>query len=898
MNLHRYLRFLRPNPEADLDDELAFHMQARIDEYIASGMTRDRATAEAERRFGNFARIRNQCVEIDNQATREATVKDVLQTTIADFSFALRQLRSTRALTAAAVLCLALGIGATTAIFSVVDTVLFRPLPFRDADRLVVIGEELPKIGGGNFGTISAPDYLEFSTLDGRIFESSAVIDNAGYTITGPEGPERLKGAVMRSSMLRTLGVRPALGRDFVAADDSVGAPDVVMLSYELWTRRFNSDPAVIGKPLNVDGMVATIVGVTPQGFAFPPYGLGGTPGLLFTPYRFDAPTLKLRGNVFNSYMIARLAPGVSVEQATREANRVASGISHDHPEVFGRDLPMKAAAFPMHERVVSGAKRPMLLLLAAVTLVLLIACINVSSLVLARAAARGRELAVRTAIGATRARLVQQFLAESIVLVTSGLALALVIAKWGTRAIAALAPASLVQGYALGIDGRVLGFSALVSVVSALVFSLVPALRRSDRGIASELHDESRGSSAGRARQRGRRALVVSQIALALMVSAAAGLMLKSFVRARNADPGFDATHVLSFRLIAPDYRYARSERVLDVHRQVMDRLARLPGVTSVSAADHLPMVGGWHISFTPEGKTLAQTPLGTNNIVFPGFFETLKMRVIGGRTFSDADRIGTPPVALVNETLARRYWGQPDSALGKRVKWGSAQSRMGWKTIVGVVRDVKETSLDQETQPGIYMAALQQDSDLVSGALRNVAIVARTRGEPMALSNAVRRAVHEVDPEIPIADLTDASTAAFSTVASRRFGVLLLSGFATLGLLLTAVGIYGQMAYSVTQRQREIGVRLAIGATPGGVLRLVVGQSVRMALVGVAVGVAGALALAQLLQRLLFGVSPLDVPTFAIAVAVLLAVSVAATWLPAWRASRVDPALAMRAD
>jgi len=272
--------------------------------------------------------------------------------------------------------------------------------------------------------------------------------------------------------------------------------------------------------------------------------------------------------------------------------------------------------------------------------------------------------------------------------------------------------------------------------------------------------------------------------------------------------------------------------------------------------------------------------------------------MRVIGGRTFSDADRIGTPPVALVNETLARRYWGQPDSALGKRVKWGSAQSRMGWKTIVGVVRDVKETSLDQETQPGIYMAALQQDSDLVSGALRNVAIVVRTRGEPMALSNAVRRAVHEVDSEIPIADLTDASSAAFSTVASRRFGVLLLSGFATLGLLLTAVGIYGQMAYAVVQRRREIGVRLAIGATPACVLRLVVGQSVRMALVGVAVGVAGALALAQLLQRLLFGVSPLDVPTFAIAVAVLLAVSVAATWLPAWRASRVDPALAMRAD
>jgi len=429
-------------------------------------------------------------------------------------------------------------------------------------------------------------------------------------------------------------------------------------------------------------------------------------------------------------------------------------------------------------------------------------------------------------------------------------------------------------------------------------VFSLVPALQRSDRALASELHDESRGSSVGRARQRGRRVLVVSQIALALMVSAAAGLMLKSFVRARNIDPGFDATHVLSFRLIAPDYRYDRAQRVLDVQRQVIERIARLPGVTSASAASHLPMVGGWHIAFTPEGKSLAQAPLGTNNVVLPGFFETLKMSFIEGRAFTDADKVGTPPVAIVNETLARRYWGRPDSALGRRIKWGSAQSHLEWKTIVGVVRDVKETSLDEETQPGIYMAALQQDSMLVSGALRNVAVIVRTRGDPMALAGAVRRAVREVDPELPIADLTDASTAAFSTVASRRFGVLLLAGFAALGLLLTAVGIYGQMAYSVTQRQREIGVRLAIGATPGGVLRLVVGQGVRMALVGVSVGVAGALAVAQLLQRLLFGVSPLDVPTFALAVIALLAVSVAATWLPAWRASRVDPALALRAD
>jgi predicted permease len=381
-------------------------------------------------------------------------------------------------------------------------------------------------------------------------------------------------------------------------------------------------------------------------------------------------------------------------------------------------------------------------------------------------------------------------------------------------------------------------------------------------------------------------------------MVSAAAGLMLKSFVRARNIDPGFDPTHVLSFRLIAPDYRYARAQRVQDVQRQVMDRIARLPGVTSVSAASHLPMVGGWHIAFTPEGTTLAQTPLGTNNVVFPGFFETLKMSLVEGRSFTDADKVGTPPVAIVNETLARRFWGRPDVALGKRIKWGSAQSHLEWKTIVGVVRDVKETSLDEETQPGIHMAALQQDSMLVNGALRNIAVIVRTRGEPMALAGAVRRAVREVDPELPIAELTDASTAAFSTVASRRFGVLLLAGFATLGLLLTAVGIYGQMAYSVTQRQREIGVRLAIGATPAGVLRLVVGQGVRMALIGIAVGVAGALALAQLLQRLLFGVSPLDVPTFALAVATLLSVCVAATWLPAWRASRVDPALAMRAD
>ena len=824
-------------------------------------------------------------------------MRDILLSTIGDLRVALRQLRQTRALSIAAITCLGLGIGANTAIFSVVDAVLFRPLPFREPGRLVVIGEELPKFGGGNMGHISAPDFLDFHALDGRVFESSAIVDNSGATVSGPEGPERVTGALVSSSLLHLLGVKPMLGRDFLPSDDSLGAADVVMLSSGMWARRFNRDPNVAGRAVVVNGRSATIIGVTPDGFSFPPYGLNATPAELFAPYRMDPDVMKTRGIVFNTLLLARLRPGVSPDQATREINTVASGIQRNHPEIFSREgVQITAAEFPLHDRLVGDVRRSLLVLSGSVGFVLLIACIDVSSLLLARAAARTRELALRTALGATRGRLIRQFLAESFVLVSAGLALGLVIAQWGTKALTALAPRALLQGYKVGIDGRVLGVSVLIAIVTALVFSLVPALQRSHRGIAAELHDESR-SSAGRARHRGRRGLVVSQIALALVVTTGAGLLIKSFVRARNIDPGFDPQRVLSFRLIVPQYRYRGAGAVQAIQRRVIDRLAQIPGVVSASAGSYLPMAGAWRIAFTPEGRPLEQTPIATNNIVLPGFFETLGIRFVAGRPFTEHDGANAPPVAIINETLARRFYPDQDP-LGKRLKWGSAQSRLAWRTIVGVVRDVKERSLDEETEPGLYFAALQEDTAQAGFVLPSVAVVARTSADPMSLSGAVRRALREIDPELPLANLTDAATVTNTSVASRRFNVLLLAGFAALALVLAAVGIYGLMAYSVVRRHREIGVRLAIGATPGGVLRLVVGEGFRMALLGIGIGIAGALGLTRSMQKLLFGVSPLDAGTFVAATAVLLTVCLAASWLPAWRASRVDPAVAMRGD
>ncbi|PWU22737.1 MAG: permease [Candidatus Rokuibacteriota bacterium] len=892
----RYLRFWGADPERDVDDELAFHIQARVDEYIAAGMDPARARAEADARFGSMAQARERTVAVDAQWTRERSLLDRVHALASDLRHAGRRLRRAPSLTLAAVLCFALGIGANTSIFSVVDTVLFRPLPFADPSRLVILGEQLPAFASENFGTISPPEYLDYRTLNGRVFAGSGMFDNGSFVLTGDAGPERVLGAQLSASMFDVLGVRAAHGRTFLPNEDDLSAANVVVLSYSLWQRRFSGDSTVVNRSMTIGGDSYRIVGIMPPGFAFPLPGISSGVAELFVPYRITPAVEKQRGNVYNTVLIARLADGVTLARAKSAVAEVARRLPTLHPGVYGPSQATLADLFPLHDRAVGSVRRSLIVLLAAVGFVLLIACINVSSLLVARAAARQHELALRRALGASRGRVLREFAAESVLLVAIGTTLGVVLAVWGVRVLGAAAPQQLLQGYAVSVDGRVLLFTAAIAAVTSLAVSLAPSLQSRDGTLDAMLREEGRGTI-GATHQRGRRLLVTTQIALAVVVAAGAGLMIKSFVNTRNVDPGFEPAHLLSFRLAVPDYRYRTPAEVEAFERDMVERLRRMPGVRSAAAATSAPMAGTWHITATPEGVAIDKTPVVLNTLVYPGYFEALGLRMRAGAGFTGRENRDSPRVVIINEAFAHKFYSGVNP-IGRRLKWGSRTSSNPWETIVGVAANVRQIALDEPTDPAVYMPALQQDTAFVATVLRDLTYVVRTERDPSAMFDAIRRAVREEDPQIPVVKLQTMDDVAALSVAGRRFNTMLLVGFAALALVLAAVGIYGLMSHAVLQRTREIGIRLAIGATPSNVLRLVVGQAARLACVGVAIGLAGALALTRVMQSLLFDVSPLD--PFALGGAALLLLGVAglSSYVPARRASRVDPKTAIAAQ
>jgi predicted permease len=893
----RYLRFWGHDAARDLDDELRFHIDARYDEYVAAGMTPAQARAAVEQRFGSVASVQAQCATIDSQWRREQTLMDLVNRTIADFRYAFRQLRRNAPLSVAAILCFALGVGANTSIFSVVDAVLFRPLPFADPSRLVLVGEGLPSISDQNFGVISAPEIADYERLNGRVFSSAAIYQGKTFALSGAGEPERVSGLVVSSSLFKTLGVSVARGQAFSAADEGTSGRDVAILSDALWRRRYGGDPNIVGHVVDVDGKSATIVGILPTGFQFPLPGIGGEPAELFVPYRMTAAFEQQRANSYDAFLVARLAPGISIDVARRAVSGVAASFPLTHPDVYHGGWKTVADVFPLRDRAVKDVRGPLLILLGAVAVVLLIACLNVSSLLLARAAARQREISVRQALGASRGRLIQQFLAESVTLVAIGGALGLLFAVWGARAIASRAPHEILQGYDASIDLRVFGATAAVLLVTAVVFSLVPAVSRSLGAPASMLRGEGRSATAGHDRQRARRTLVVAEIALALMLATAASLMVRSLVRARAVNPGFDPTNVLTFRVGLPPARYPSAEQVTRFEQTLANRIATIPGVVVSSATSNLPMTTPRHFAFSVEGAAASKVPLAAIEFVLPSYFDAVRIPLRSGRVLGDADRIGSLPAVVINEALEKRFFGR-GGAVGRRIKWGSPGSTDPWLTIVGVVADVKESGLDQATEPQIYFPALQQDSTAVQGLLRTVTYVARTTGDPTPLMNSVRRAVRESDPTLPIVELQPMTDVVATSVSERRYNTVLLSAFALLALTLASVGIYGLIAFSVVQRTREIGIRLALGATSWNVLALIVGQGTRLALVGVGIGLIGAVAMTRLLRTLLFDVSPLDPTAFGGAAVLLLAVAMLASYLPARRAARIDAQEAIRAD
>ena len=900
-NWRRYLGFFGSRPERDVDDELAFHIQARVDEYLAAGMEPNAARAAALARLGDLTRYRGETLAIEQQQQRRRTMSDVIHSVIGDIRFGARQLGRNLPLTIAALLCFALGVGANTSIFSVVNAVLFRPLPFPDSDRLVVVSEGIPKLAA-DIGSISPPDLLDYTETEGRAFESLALARRSDATIMVNGEADLVPGAAVTPSAFKVLRVAPTVGRPLLDADTVSSAPLAVVISDGLWRRRYGADRSLVGKQITFSsGQTAEVVGIMPAGFAFPMPGLGMPVADIFFPFRFSPAVLNQRADNFGSLAFGRLQNGVSIARGEALLGEIVRQLPQRYPDSWGKA--QNRGGTPvihvknLRDTAVGPSRRPLLVLMGAVGFVLLIACINVASLFVARASARKREIAIRKALGATRGRLSQQFLAEALLLLTAGSALGLVAAHWGTRALVALAPGGFYSSFDVSIDARVLAVTGGLTMLTALVFSIMPGLRGRSSGAEQSLRTEGRSATADRTRQHGRSLLIVSEVAFALVLTVGAALMIQSFARARAVNPGFDPENLLTFRVNLPAAAYADPDRIKLTHQQIVQRLREIPGVVSASATSVLPMQGDWLIIFTPEGPPPAQLPVATNTLVLPGFFEAMRVPLRAGRVFTANDTRGTPGVVVINETMARKYYGGTN-AVGRQFKWGTPDSPVPLRQIVGVVADVKHRTLDEEPTPAVYHAVLQQDTGLLVPMYRGLSYVVRARMAPAGLAGSIRTAVRGVDPKLVVLNVRPMDTIVGDTIASRKFNATLLGLFAALALALAATGVYGVLQYSVIQRKREMGIRIAIGATASDMIRLIVGQAVGLAVIGVTIGLAGAFALTRVIRALLFNTNPLDVLTFVASAAVLLLIAVLASYLPARRALRVDPTIAMRTE
>ena len=807
---------------------------------------------------------------------------DAVSSLFHDVRYAVRMLRRQPGFTIVAVLTLALGVGANTAVFTVVNGVLLRPLPYRDPGRLVQL---LHGRNGRLSMTFSPPNFLDVTTQSG-VFSGATAVTPSSANLTGTGDPQLIDGANVTASFFNVIGVVPRLGRGLVDADGDGGGADVVVLGDGLWRRRFGARPDVVGSTMRMDGKPFTIVGVAPPDLNLPAGAEYWRP-LVFKPRDVSD---SARGAQWIG-AIARLKPGVDLDQAKRAMAVVAGRLSRDYPRT---DKDRVITAMGLQDRIVRGIRPALLILLGAVTLVLLVACVNVANLLLARANGRTREVAVRAALGAGRGRLVQQFLAESVVLGLAGGVAGLVVAYGSTRALVALGPASIPRLGEVGVDGRVLAFTIAIAVLTSVVFGLVPALAATGHAAARFVSTAGRGA-VGPGGTRVRRTLVVCEMALAVVLLIGAGLLIRSYQRISVVNPGFSADHILTFMVALPEQKYKTSAEAGRFMRDLVARVGDHPGVQHAAGVYGLPLDDTFRASssFTRNGETdSADSPTAGMRIVTPRYFSTMQIPLRSGRAFDARDDENGPEVVAINEEAARRYWPGIDP-LGQQLKLGVrlAEARSGLKTIVAVVGDVKANSLDATAAPEVYVPYAQHQVD-------SLTIAIRTSGDPMAFVPMARADLASLDRDLPLAGVRTMDEVIGRSIAERRFTMLLLASFACVAVLLAAVGVYGVLAYLVSQRTQEIGVRLAIGATPGDVVRLFVREGAGLTLVGVACGLAGALAVTRALSTLLFGVTTTDPITFAAVAGMLAIVALLASYLPARRAARVDPMTALRTD
>ena len=800
-----------------------------------------------------------------------------------DVRYAVRVFLKSPGFTLVALVALMLGIGANTAIFSVVNAVLLRALPYRQAEQLVVVWENnRPRNRVRN--VVSPVNFLEWQA-HAQSFEGMAAFYDARFNLTGAGEPVEIPAQVGTGNLFEVLGAGAALGRTFTRDDGEPGRSNVVVLSHSFWQRQFGGAADVVGKTIALDGQTVTIIGVMPPDFKWfiSENSLGGKPAEVWTPTKF---TQQARGRFLS--VVARLRPDVTFEQARVEMSTIAGRLEQQYAE---RNTGWGVTLVSVREQLAGEIKRPLMILLGAVAFVLLIACANVANLLLARAASRSKEIAIRAALGAGRARVVRQLLTESLLLSLAGGVLGALFATWSIDALVALSPPNLIAAADVGVSLPVLGFTFGVSLLTGVVFGLLPALEAARFDPNDALKETGRGNTGSARSRRVRGAFVIAEVALALVLLVGAGLMIRSFTRLQGVDPGFDPKNLLTMRVLLPGSKYREEPQRVAFFRAAVERIKSLPGVRSASIASALPFAGiGAATSFTIEGQpapAAGAKPTTDVRVTDETYFRTMNIPVVSGRTFTPQEAVEDRHVVIVNQTLAQKYFPGEDP-IGKRItvemKGTNAPSE-----IIGVVGDAKYARLEGEPRQMVYWTHPQL-------AYPAMTLVVRTEGDPLSLAAAAQREIQAIDKEQPVADVRTMESWIGESVSRARFGTLLLGVFACIALVLAAVGIYGVMAYTVTQRRHEIGIRMALGAQPGDVLRLVVRQGLALTLAGIAIGLAGAYALTRVMASLLYGVSATDPLTFG-GVALLLAlVALVACLIPARRATKVDPMIALR--
>ena len=859
----------------ELDDELRFHIERAIATNIEAGMPREEARRAALREFGGVEQVREECADM----RRVNWLQDFAQ----DIHYGVRTLRKSPGFTAVAVLTLALGIGANTAIFSVVYSVLLQALPYRNASGLIVLNETNPKVGTVS---VSYPNFGDWEAQS-RTFSQMAAVSDVGFSLAGVSQPENISGYAVSSNFLSILGVHPYLGRDFDSNEDKPGAAPVVLLSYALWESHIGADPDAVGRTITLDGRSYAIAGVLPSNFRWSdktdvlePIGVWAT----------DNSEATERGNRGDLDVLGRLAPGVTLAQARAEMEGIEARLASEYP--LANDQ-AGVLLRPIRDVFVGDMRRPLLVLFGAVLFVLLIACANVANLFLVRGATRTKEIALRIAFGASRGRIVRQMLTESFVLALMGGALGIALAVGGIRGLNRMISADMLSGAPIALNGAVLLFAGGVVLLAAFIFGLAPALHSTRPDVQSELKEGGRTASAGVQQSKLRAVLAIAEVSLAVVLMAGAGLMMKSLYRLLSVNPGFRTDRVLSMEMDLRTQQYAAPPAIRNFWQQVLDRARTIPGVESAAVGTVVPFTGDHDRSdVTLEGMIAPRPgswPHPDVHIVSPGYVTTLGIPLVRGRTFTDTDGETAPLVGMINAKLAREFFANQDP-IGKRFMFGHPDKNPPkWITIVGVLGDTKLYGLANPARLEVYVPFGQHPPS-------DMTLLVKSPVAPSALISSIRGVVASIDKNQPIFAISTMNQLRSDSTFTRRITLVLLGAFSGLALVLATIGIYGVISYSVAQRAHEIGIRMALGAQHGNVARMVLGQGGKIALAGIAIGIVAALGLTQLMSSLLFSVSATDPAIFAAVTALLGVVALLACYIPARRAMRVDPMVALR--